>query len=75
MAALDAASKIDEEVEEIKKDIVRLGSGNATGQYVVKFGKLFVDEKVGALGVRVDCNLFNFCWDLRGGGLITQSLA
>jgi hypothetical protein len=39
-------TKVDEEVEELKKDIIRLGRNNGHGQYVVTFGHLFVDEKV-----------------------------
>ena len=37
---------MDEEVEQLKKDLVRLGRGNANGQYVVLFGTLFDDPKV-----------------------------
>ncbi|CAK70426.1 unnamed protein product (macronuclear) [Paramecium tetraurelia] len=37
--------KIQEEIEELKKDIQRLGTKNAEGKYVVKFGVLFNDEK------------------------------
>ncbi|CAD8093940.1 unnamed protein product [Paramecium sonneborni] len=37
--------RIQEEIEEIKKDIQRLGTKNAEGKYVVKFGVLFNDEK------------------------------
>ncbi|CAD8181590.1 unnamed protein product [Paramecium pentaurelia] len=37
---------IQQEIEEIKKDIQRLGTKNAEGKYVVKFGVLFNDEKV-----------------------------
>jgi hypothetical protein len=39
-------SQVDEEVEELRKDMVRLGYGNADGKYVVPFGKLFDDPKV-----------------------------
>ena len=45
MAAVESANRVEEEVEELKKDIVRLGSGNAEGQYVVPFGVLFDDPK------------------------------
>lgn len=37
--------KVDEEVAELKKDIVRLGKLNAEGKYSVPFGVLFDDEK------------------------------
>lgn len=33
-----------EEVDQIQKDIVRLGAKNADGKYSVKFGVLFDDE-------------------------------
>lgn len=36
---------MDEEVEELKKDIQRLGKQNAAGKYVVTYGVLFDDEK------------------------------
>jgi hypothetical protein len=38
-------NKVDEEVEEMKKDIKRLGTLNAEGKYSVPFGVLFDDEK------------------------------
>lgn len=38
-------NKIDEEIEELKKDIKRLGKPNAEGKYAVQFGVLFDDEK------------------------------
>ena len=37
--------KVDEECEEMKKDIMRLGTKGSDGKYVVKFGPLFDDEK------------------------------
>ena len=37
--------KVDEEVEELKLDIKRLGQPNAQGKYSVPFGVLFDDEK------------------------------
>lgn len=37
--------KVDEEVAELKKDILRLGKPNAEGKYSVPFGILFDDEK------------------------------
>lgn len=37
---------VDREVQELRKDIARLGERNADGKIVVKFGKLFDDEKV-----------------------------
>ena len=37
--------QVDKEVEQLKKDIVRLGSINADGQYEVPFGVLFDDEQ------------------------------
>lgn len=37
--------KVDEEVAELKKDIIRLGKQNAEGKYSVPFGVLFDDEK------------------------------
>ena len=37
--------KMDEEMEELKKDIKRLGSQNTNGQYSVPYGVLFDDEK------------------------------
>eukprot|EP00615_Pteridomonas_danica_P017040 CAMPEP_0114383206 /NCGR_PEP_ID=MMETSP0102-20121206/4592_1 /TAXON_ID=38822 ORGANISM="Pteridomonas danica, Strain PT" /NCGR_SAMPLE_ID=MMETSP0102 /ASSEMBLY_ACC=CAM_ASM_000212 /LENGTH=406 /DNA_ID=CAMNT_0001539205 /DNA_START=21 /DNA_END=1241 /DNA_ORIENTATION=- len=46
MAAVEQASKIDEEVQELIKDITRLGRNNGAGQYVVEYGPLFDDEKV-----------------------------
>lgn len=36
--------KVAEEVEQIQKDLVRLGAKNAEGKYVVKYGVLFDDE-------------------------------
>jgi hypothetical protein len=46
MAAEGHASKIDEEVAELIKDITRLGRNNGSGQYVVEYGPLFDDPKV-----------------------------
>ncbi|CAD8080571.1 unnamed protein product [Paramecium primaurelia] len=37
---------IQSEIEEIKRDIQRLGTKNAEGKYVVKFGVLCNDEKI-----------------------------
>ena len=37
--------QVDKEVEQLKKDIVRLGSINADGLYEVPFGVLFDDEQ------------------------------
>lgn len=37
---------MDAEVQELKKDIKRLGSQNDQGLYSVKFGTLFDDEEV-----------------------------
>ena len=37
--------KVLEEVEQIQKDIVRLGTKNADGHYSVKYGVLFDDEQ------------------------------
>jgi hypothetical protein len=46
MAAVEQQGKVEEEVEQLKRDIVRLGSGNADGKYFVKFGVLFSDPVV-----------------------------
>lgn len=37
--------KVNEEVEELKKYIRRLGEKNDKGQFVVKFGVLFDDDE------------------------------
>ena len=37
--------KVEEEIEELKKDIQRLGKLNADGKFSVPFGVLFDDEK------------------------------
>ena len=36
---------VEHEVELLKEEIKRLGAPNSDGQYVVKFGVLFKDEK------------------------------
>ncbi len=46
MAPSDHQETVDKEVLEIQRDIKRIGEPNADGQYVVKFGVLFEDEKV-----------------------------
>jgi hypothetical protein len=38
-------AKVDEEVEELKADIKRLGKQGTNGKYSVPFGVLFDDEK------------------------------
>lgn len=43
--------KVAEEVEQMKKDLVRLGTKNEDGHYVVKYGALFDDE----FGQQVSC--------------------
>ena len=44
--AANHEKKVNEEVIQIQKDIVRVGEGkkNDKGQYTVKFGKLYDDE-------------------------------
>ncbi|EGR33478.1 hypothetical protein IMG5_051560 [Ichthyophthirius multifiliis] len=37
--------KINDEIEELKKDIQRLGKKNTLGKFSVPFGQLFDDEK------------------------------
>eukprot|EP00621_Florenciella_sp_RCC1693_P014157 CAMPEP_0182552100 /NCGR_PEP_ID=MMETSP1323-20130603/47278_1 /TAXON_ID=236787 /ORGANISM="Florenciella parvula, Strain RCC1693" /LENGTH=93 /DNA_ID=CAMNT_0024763771 /DNA_START=11 /DNA_END=288 /DNA_ORIENTATION=- len=44
MAGLD--DKISEEIEQLKRDIVRIGAGNADGKYEVAYGTLFDDPEV-----------------------------
>jgi len=39
------SDKVNEEIEELKLDIKRLGKPNANGKYAVPFGILFEDEK------------------------------
>ena len=39
-------ARVDEEIQELRRDITRIGEKGDDGVWSVKFGKLFDDEKV-----------------------------
>merc|ERR1719387_2949806 len=45
-AAEEEPDKTAEEIEQLKRDIVRLGAGNVAGKYEIEFGTLFEDPEV-----------------------------
>lgn len=42
----DHQQRLDEEVEQLRKDIMRIGKQDESGNWIVKFGTLFDDEEV-----------------------------